>query len=86
MIAMEYIIANNAMSASKPLNIVLSSINQHLDISYTYQPKAQIESSSEQQLNALKERYNNLSDEPMELLQEDGTNVIRYPLLTADER
>ena len=85
MIAMEYIVANNAMSAAKPLHIRLSSSKLYLDIAYSYQPKKQVENTSKEQLDALRERYNNLSGMPMFIEKGAHTNTIRYPLLPPDE-
>jgi len=86
MIALEYIIANNAMSSTKPLQITIGVQRSHVVIAFNPLPKAQIESTSAQQLEALKERYHNLHGVAVEELSLDGTNLIKYPLLTAGDK
>jgi two-component system, LytTR family, sensor kinase len=86
MIALEYIIANNAMSSTKPLQITIGVQRSHVVIAFNPLPKAQIESTSAQQFEALKERYQNLHGVAVEELSLDGTNLIKYPLLTAGDK
>ncbi|WP_018617305.1 sensor histidine kinase [Segetibacter koreensis] len=82
MIALEYIIANNAMSAAKPLVVELSTEDNDLLINYCCQAKSQIEGNSEKQLMTLKERYSYLLPErPMQIISHGETSTILYPLL-----
>jgi two-component system, LytTR family, sensor kinase len=86
MIVLEYIIANNAMSSAKPLQITISLEGGHVVIRYNAAPKAQIESTSAQQLHALKERYQNLHGVAVEESLFDGTNLIKYRLLGPSDK
>jgi two-component system, LytTR family, sensor kinase len=86
MIALEYIIANNAMSSAKPLQISIGVEGSYLVITYNPAPKAQIESTSAQQFEALKERYQNLHWGVVEEVSLDEKNLIKYPLLTAGDK
>jgi hypothetical protein len=85
MIALEYIIANNAMSSAKPLQINIKTAGQYLDITYSHHPKTQIESASQEQLNALKERYESLYGRFVEETFSNGKGIIKYPLLKPGE-
>ncbi len=82
MIALEYIVANNAMSAAKPLIVELFAEDNSFFIRYCCQPKAQIESNSEKQLMTLKERYHYLSPyRAMEVVTDGKWSSINYPLI-----
>lgn len=82
MIALEYIVANNAMSAAKPLVVKLFTQDNNLVIGYSCNSKARIESTSEKQLLALKKRYEYLvPHRPMEITSDEEWNTIVYPLL-----
>jgi hypothetical protein len=82
MIALEYIVANNAMSAAKPLMVELFAEDNSFIIKYCCQPKAQIESNSEKQLMSLKERYHYLSPyQGMQIVTDGKSGSIHYPLL-----
>lgn len=85
MIALEYIIANNAMSAAKPLVVELFAKDNSFLVKYCCNAKAQIESNSEKQLLALKERYNYLlTNRQMEIIANGEWSTINYPLLQND--
>jgi sensor histidine kinase YesM len=82
MITLEYIVANNAMSAAKPLNIHIYVEADRLIVRYCCQPKAQIEKTSERQLIHLQERYQFLvAGRSMQILEQGEWNSIHYPLL-----
>ncbi|WP_207492080.1 sensor histidine kinase [Aridibaculum aurantiacum] len=86
MIAMEYILANNAMSTANPLKIEYKCEKDSVFIQYNHQPKQQVESNSRQQINGLRERYAYLSpSRGMKVHEESAIHVIEYPLLAADE-
>lgn len=82
LIAMEYIVSNNSMSATNPLMIEINTTDNSIEIAYNANTKKTIESSSELQLQHLQERYaltvHSVSLMPKKL---DYLSVIKFPFI-----
>jgi two-component system, LytTR family, sensor kinase len=63
LIAMEYIVSNNAMSASKPLHITVAGDDDGIMIQYNENPKSTIEKNSVEQLRHLQEKYTAINEQ-----------------------
>lgn len=83
LISMEYVVSNNAMSASKPLIIQVANDDDGLYISYNPNPKSTIEKNSVEQLRHLQERYEAAGVAASVLpVQKDGSSsIIQFPFI-----
>lgn len=82
LIAMEYVVSNNSMSASKPLQIDITEKEHCLELSYRGNPKASIQQSSMEQLQHLQERYSSvLATASIMPVQQKQLTIIQFPFI-----
>jgi two-component system LytT family sensor kinase len=82
LIAMEYIVSNNAMSSSKPLMINVTANTNAVNISYNSNPKSTIEKNSLEQLHHLQERCQATDRGVLVLpVQKNGLTIIQFPFI-----
>jgi len=82
LIAMEYIVSNNSMSASKPLCIDITPKDHCIQLTYHSSPKATIEKNSLEQLQHLQDRYVTFTKTASVLpVQKNESTTIQFPFV-----
>jgi two-component system, LytTR family, sensor kinase len=81
-ILIENALKHNIANKEKPLKITILTDGKHMEIKNNLQKKSIVETSNKQGLNRLKSLYSFLSDEKVEVKEEDGFFVVQLPLIT----
>jgi two-component system LytT family sensor kinase len=80
-ILIENALKHNIVDEQRPLTIEIFTTGDFLTVSNTLQPRKIVESSNKQGLDNLKSLYRYLSDNPVEVLQDENRFAVKIPLL-----
>ena len=80
-ILIENAVKHNEISSRKPLKLSIEAKENIITVKNNLQPKKIINSGSSFGLKNLKERYNHLSNNAIEILQTENEFVVKIPLI-----
>ncbi|MDO6738305.1 histidine kinase [Wenyingzhuangia sp. 2_MG-2023] len=79
---LENAVKHNSITPKKPLNIKIYKENNQLVVQNSYHPKQVLEKSTKVGLENIKQRYALITNEKMEVIQEDNLFIVKLPFLT----